>query len=92
MSGIKNFYHCSLDDLVYFDVNENGISKILDLKLRESVKKDLDYMVKNNIDIISIEDSDYPLKLKNIDDMPITIYVRGDKKILNNIAVRNSWL
>jgi predicted Rossmann fold nucleotide-binding protein DprA/Smf involved in DNA uptake len=90
LGGIHNFYNASLDDLVDLDVNEKAILKIHDLNLREECIKDYEYMQKNQIEIISIEDKEYPYKLKEIDDMPIVIYVKGDKNILNNEAVRNS--
>ena len=41
-------------------------------------------MKKNNIDIISIEDKQYPNILKEIYDPPIYLYIRGNKEILNN--------
>ena len=40
-------------------------------------------MVKHNIDIISIQDKEYPKILKNIYDPPISLYIIGDKRILN---------
>ena len=44
-------------------------------------------MEKNNIDIISIQDKDYPSLLKEIYDPPICLYIRGNKKILNNESI-----
>ena len=44
-------------------------------------------MCKNGIDIVSIIDEDYPQLLKNIYDFPISLYVKGDKKLLNNKAI-----
>ena len=44
-------------------------------------------MEKNNIDIISIQDKDYPSLLKEIYDPPICLYIRGNKKILNNKSI-----
>ncbi len=40
-------------------------------------------MEQNNIDIISIEEKDYPKLLRNIYNPPISIYIRGNKEILN---------
>lgn len=46
-------------------------------------------MIKNSIDIISIQDEEYPEILKNIYDPPLYLYIRGNKKILkeNSIAI-----
>ena len=41
-------------------------------------------MLKNNIDIVFIDDDDYPRILKEIYDAPVSMYVRGNKDILNN--------
>jgi predicted Rossmann fold nucleotide-binding protein DprA/Smf involved in DNA uptake len=89
LGGVHNFYNASLDDLIDLGTSENAILKIHDLDLREECFKDYEYMQKNKIEIISIEENEYPEKLKQIDDMPIVIYVKGNKNILNNEAVRN---
>ena len=89
--GIENLYNCSLDDLVYMNLSDNLISKILDIKLRLETEKDLEYMKKNNIDIIGYDSKFYPEKLRFIKDKPISIYIRGNKNILNNKSVRNCW-
>lgn len=44
-------------------------------------------MKKNNIDIISIEEKQYPNILKEIYDPPICLYIRGNKEILNNKSI-----
>ncbi len=44
-------------------------------------------MEKNNIDIISINDENYPQILKKIYDPPISIYIKGNKSILNEKSV-----
>lgn len=49
-------------------------------------------MQKHNIDIICIEDKEYPSLLKEINNPPICIYIIGRKGILNetNIAIVGS--
>ena len=49
-------------------------------------------MNNHSIDIISIEDKEYPSLLKKIDNPPICIYIIGRKDILNdtNIAIVGS--
>ena len=85
--GIENLYNCSLDDLVYFNLNDKLISKILDINLRLEAKKDLEYINKNNIEIIWYDSEFYPEKLKFIKDKPVSFYLRGNKEILNNKSV-----
>lgn len=87
LDGLENFYNCSLDDLVYLNINDNLINKILNSNLKKSTEKDLEYMYKNNIDIIGENDELYPNQLKLIEDKPLALYIRGDKKILSNHAI-----
>ena len=44
-------------------------------------------MVKHNVDIISIQDKQYPEILKNIYDPPLSLYIRGSKEILNSNSI-----
>ena len=44
-------------------------------------------MEKNNIDIISIQDKEYPKLLKEIYSPPLFLYIKGNKKILNNNSI-----
>lgn len=57
----------------------------------EEIKKDvlrhLKYMEEHHIDIISIEDKEYPLILKQIDNPPLNLYIRGNKKSLEMPAI-----
>lgn len=87
LGGLYNFYNCSLDDLVYLNLNDNLINKILNSNLKKSAEKDLEYMYKNNIDIIGEKDVYYPNNLKLINDRPLALYIRGDKKVLSNNAI-----
>jgi len=44
-------------------------------------------MEKNHIDIISIQDEEYPKLLKEIYDPPICLYIKGNKEVLNNNSI-----
>lgn len=70
----------------------NGIGKeiiknILDKNIKLSVKKHMDYMMKNNINIININEKEYPNILKEIYDPPISLYIKGNTQILNNVSI-----
>ena len=71
---------------------KNGISlkdaeKITKKEYKHNLKKYLEYMQKNNIEVITIYDEAYPLRLKQIYDPPIVIYLKGNKNILNNKSI-----
>ena len=85
--NIKNFYKCSLDDLVYFNVNDKYIKEILDLNLRKRIVYEYDFLKRNNIGILSFEEDKYPMKLKQIDDFPLVLFYKGDINILENDGV-----
>ena len=60
---------------------------ILNNKIRKCAKIHLKYMIKNNIEIVSILDDEYPNILRNIYDPPIFLYLKGNKKILNKMSI-----
>ncbi len=68
-------------------IGKRTIQNILDSKKKIEVKKHIEYMSKNEIDIISIKDKEYPQILKEIYDPPISLYCKGDIGILNKKAI-----
>lgn len=68
-------------------IDENIIQNILDSQNKILAKKHLIYMEQNKIDIISIEDEEYPINLLSIYNPPICIYIRGNKQIFKSKAV-----
>ncbi len=60
---------------------------ILDENIKNNIYKHMDYMQKQQIDIISIVDKEYPKILKEIYDPPISLYIKGNKDILNNKSI-----
>ena len=71
------------------NIDEKLANTISDVNIKKDVVRHLKYMEKNSIDIISIENKEYPELLKNIDSSPICLYIRGNKNMLNmaNIAI-----
>lgn len=49
--------------------------------------KELEYMKKNNIQILDITDKAYPEILKQIHNPPKKLYIKGNKEILNNYSI-----
>ena len=54
---------------------------------RENIESQIDFMQKENIKILTIEDKAYPKILKAIYDYPVSIYVKGNESILDMPAV-----
>lgn len=85
---IENIYNAKEEELLKI----NGIGKtyakiIIESKRQYNIDKHIEFMIKHNVDIISIQDNEYPKMLKNIYDPPVSLYVRGNKEILNNDSV-----
>lgn len=68
-------------------IGEKMVENILKSKDEDYLKKYILYMQKHNIDIININDENYPKILKEIYDPPISLYVKGNLSILNNTSV-----
>lgn len=68
-------------------IEERMVKNILDENRKASVECHIQYMIKNDIDIISIQDKYYPQVLKNIYDPPISLYCKGDVAILNRKSI-----
>lgn len=66
------------------NLEQKDIEIILDNKYRKDLEKHIEYMQKNDIKILTIQDKNYPYKLKNIYDPPVVVYIKGNEKILNN--------
>ena len=81
----EKIYTLNKNDLLKIKgIGNETINNILDKKIRKEVDKHISYMLKNNINIISIDDREYPNNLKEIYDFPISLYIKGNKEILNN--------
>lgn len=81
----KKIYYLKKSELLKIGgIGEQTVDNILNKETKEAVNKHISYMEKNNIDIISFVDKSYPQNLKQIYDMPISLYIKGNKDILNN--------
>lgn len=86
---IWNMDFVNLLDLL---LEETEIVKILKNRDLEQIKRELDYMKRNKIKLISYKDKNYPQKLLKISDKPVFLYVKGNEGILDDDSVRNCWL
>ena len=76
--SIEKIWKANIDDFIYYKFTDKTIDKIMDLDYRKKLDSELKYLEKNNIEIISFLDNRYPIKLLQIPDFPICIYVRGN--------------
>ena len=84
----KRIYCLKRDELLKIrGIGTQTVDNILDRKVKEVVDIHVSYMERNNIDIIPIIDKNYPQNLKEIYDIPISLYVKGNKEILNNKSI-----
>lgn len=81
----KRIYNLKRSELLKaYGLGKQTVDNILDENVKEAVDKHISYMWKNNVKIITIVDKFYPQALKEIYDPPISLYVKGNKEILNN--------
>lgn len=84
----ENLYNTNKENLLKVDgIGEKYAKYILDETIKKDVYKHIQYMEKYNIDIISIKDKEYPQMLKNIYDPPLSLYIKGNKEILNKDTI-----
>lgn len=94
---LKNYsteviWYMKMEDFLEVNISECDCRIILKSRVLDDAKMDLDYMLKNGIQLLSIRNKKYPQKLKNIDNPPAFLYVRGNEQILDEDSVRNCRL
>lgn len=83
----KTIWDKTKEELIEDGIKEKRADEITNKIYRQRLDKYLEYMKKNNIEIITIKDKEYPDKLKVIYDPPIVLYVKGNKNILNEKSI-----
>lgn len=71
------------------------VSALNDKQVFKKVEKELSFIERYNIQALFYLDADYPQRLRNCDDAPVIIYVRGDldtegKKVLSIVGTRRA--
>ena len=69
------------------DVNDIQAEIILDANYRKNLEKYIEFMNKNNIKMLTIQDENYPDKLRNIYDPPVVLYIKGNEEILGDKSI-----
>lgn len=75
----KMLNHIGLDDIT--------ITKILDRKYRDGVEELFVYLKNHRIHLMTLNDYYYPQKLMDITDFPAYLFIKGNKKILDEDSV-----
>ena len=68
-------------------IGEKIADEILDKKYRNGLDDIINIMNKENIKLINFFDEMYPQNLKQLYDMPISLYVKGNKKLLKEFSL-----
>lgn len=80
----EEIYKLSRSELLKIDgIGEETATNIIESKNEKILNYHIKYMKENNIDIIHICEKSYPQILKQIYDAPVSLYIRGNKEILN---------
>lgn len=79
----KLIFNKTKEELISSGIKEKDAIEILKEKYKKNLDKYLEYMHKNKIQTITIKDKDYPQNLKQIYDAPIVLYLKGNRKLLN---------
>ena len=80
----EKIYKLSKSELLKIDgIGEETVTNIIEAKNEKILNYHIKYMKENNIDIIHICEKSYPQILKQIYDAPVSLYIRGNKEILN---------
>lgn len=84
----KEIWKCKKEDLLKVEgIGEKIAEEILSCKYRIGLKEEIRKMEKEKVELISIYDECYPKKLKELYDKPISLYVKGNKEILNEFSL-----
>ncbi len=83
LDSAKDLFEMSEKDLrAIFKTREQTIQDILSRKMFNTCEKELEFLNKYNINSFFFTDEDYPIRLKQIPDCPICLFVQGDKQTL----------
>ena len=81
----EKIYKLTKEELLKIEgIGEETAKNIILSKNEKIIEHHIKYMQENNIDIIHIYEESYPQILKEIYDPPISLYIKGNKEILNN--------
>lgn len=81
----EEIYYLTKEKLIKLEgIGEETAKNIILSKNEKLLDYHIKYMQENNIDIIHIYEEKYPQLLKEIYDPPVSLYIKGNKEILNS--------
>lgn len=81
----EKIYKLTKEEMIKINgIGEETAKNIIDSRNEKIIYQHIKYMEENNIDIINIDEETYPQQLKEIYDSPISLYIKGNKEILNS--------
>lgn len=85
---VENIWNAKEKELIYIEgIGQNLANKMLKREYKEKAKRYLEKLEEKNIQVITLQDTYYPDKLKTIFGKPIVLYVKGKKDILNEFSL-----
>jgi DNA processing protein len=84
----ENIFQMSVSELAKVeDIGESRARSIVGFKEWDRVEEELEKIVKNNVQIITINDELYPSNLRHIPDAPLVLYVKGELRDDDRYAI-----
>jgi len=74
---LKFAWQASGSELIKAGVTDKVISEIIDIKNKINLEQELEKIFKQNINIITLEDKEYPELLREISNPPFLLYYQG---------------
>lgn len=85
---IEEIWNLKQEELMSIDgIGEKTAKEILNPKYKIGIENMIKQMKKEKIKLINIDDANYPEKLKQIYDKPISLYVKGNVEILSSFSL-----
>lgn len=85
---VENIWNAKENELIYIEgIGQNLANKMGKEEYKEKAKKYQETLEKEDIHVITLQDVQYPDKLKNIYGKPILLYVKGNSQILNDFSL-----
>lgn len=84
---LDELWHADKYKLTNLGFSMQETKELLDEKYRFGLNNYIDYLNKNNINLITIFDKSYPKKLRNIYDPPLALYAKGNINLLNRLGI-----
>ena len=81
---VEEIYEASEKSLISSGIQSKYVEQIIKAKKTFDYEKNMEYLEKKNIKIVTVEDEIYPKRLSYIEDKPYCLYVRGNLPDENN--------